>query len=89
MTRKASRVRYTYDPESVLTKVLIIWPQNRSEHFVYCPPIGDELPWIEEFADFDEAIAVASQIMATTGQSDVDTTRDSVAWWLTGLERLD
>lgn len=84
----ANRVRYNFDPESVLTQVLVIWPQNRSEHFVYCPPIGDELPWVEQFADYDEAIAIASRLIATTGQRHVQMTRDSVAWWLTGLERV-
>lgn len=83
----ANRVRYNFDPESVLTQVLVIWPQNRSEHFVYCPPIGDELPWVEQFADYDEAIAIASRLIAATGQRHVQMTRDSVAWWLTGLER--
>lgn len=85
----ANRMRYRYDPESVLTQVLIIWPQNRAEHFVYCPPVGDELPWIQEFADYDEAIGVASQLIAKTGQRHVQLTRDSVTWWLTGLKRVD
>ncbi|AWC21395.1 hypothetical protein CO731_05110 [Aminobacter sp. MSH1] len=85
----ANRLRYRYDPESVLTQVLIIWPQNRAEHFVYCPPVGDELPWIQEFADYDEAIGVASHLIAKTGQRHVQLTRDSVTWWLTGLKRVD
>jgi hypothetical protein len=82
----AKRVSYTYDKSSVLTQVLIIWPQNRAEYFVYCPPIGAENPWVEEFADYDDAVAAASHLIARTGQRHVQLTRDTTPWWLTGLE---
>lgn len=81
----ANRVKYRYDPASVLTQVLIIWPQNRSQQFVYCPPIGDDLPWTEEFADFDEATAFADGIASTINQKIVLLTRDRDPWWMNGL----
>jgi hypothetical protein len=79
------RLRYQFDPEKVNRSVLLIWPINLASLFVYCPPIGNELPWMEEVADFNEAVAKAGKLAEQIGQPTVLITRDREPWWLNGL----
>ena len=62
------------------SKVLIIQPERQGTATVYCPPIGSEKAWSEEYASIDEAVAVAISLAQRIGQKLPLLTRDRVEW---------